>query len=68
MNSSGITAAGGLGKYMCEWIIDGAPSADMWLLDVRRFVDLHNNKKFLRDRVKETLGGYIMNGYEQKYL
>lgn len=56
MNSSGIAAAGGVGRYMAEWITKGEPSMDLWSLDVRRFVDLHNNKKFLRDRVKETLG------------
>jgi glycine/D-amino acid oxidase-like deaminating enzyme len=56
MNSSGIAAAGGVGKYLAEWIIEGETSIDFWSIDIRRFVDLHNNKKFLRDRVKETLG------------
>ena len=56
MNSSGITAAGGIGKYLAEWITDGSPSRDLWPFDVKRFVDLHNNKKFLQERVKETLG------------
>jgi pyruvate dehydrogenase phosphatase regulatory subunit len=56
MNSSGIAAAGGVGKYMSEWIVQSEPSIDLWNVDVRRFVDLHNNKKFLRDRVRETLG------------
>ena len=29
---------------------------DMWSQDVRRFADLHNNREFLRSRVKETTG------------
>ena len=58
MNSIGIASAGGVGKFMAEWIVDGLPSADMWSHDVRRFVDMHNNKKFLRARVSETVGGY----------
>jgi len=56
MNSSGIAAAGGMGKYLAELITTGEPSMDFWNIDIRRFVNLHNNKKFLRDRVKETLG------------
>ncbi|ELU09314.1 hypothetical protein CAPTEDRAFT_226885 [Capitella teleta] len=62
MNSSGIAAAGGVGKHMAEWIIRSEPSIDLWMLDVRRFVDLHNNKKFLRDRVRETLGNCLKGG------
>ena len=56
MNSSGIAGAGGVGKMMSEWILDGEPSLNLWGNDIRRFVDLHNNKKFLKDRVAETLG------------
>ncbi len=56
MNSSGIAFGGGVGHYLSEWIINGEPSIDMWSHDIRRFVDMHNNKKFLRARVTETLG------------
>lgn len=55
MNSTGIAAAGGIGKYLTEWIIDGTSSINLWAFDVQRFVDLHNNKKFLKDRVSESL-------------
>jgi len=56
MNGTGASAAGGVGKYLTEWIVHGEPSVSLWMFDVRRFVDLHNNKKFLRDRVTETFG------------
>ena len=56
MNSSGIAAAGGMGKYLAELMTTGESSIDLWNIDIRRFVSLHNNKKFLRDRVKETIG------------
>lgn len=55
MNSTGIAAAGGIGKYLTEWIIDGTSSINLWAFDVQRFVDLHNNNKFLKDRVSESL-------------
>ncbi len=56
MNSSGIAAAGGVGKYLAEWMVEGQPSIDLWSVDIRRFIDMHNNKKFLKDRVTEVLG------------
>ncbi|GFR74605.1 pyruvate dehydrogenase phosphatase regulatory subunit, mitochondrial [Elysia marginata] len=63
MNSGGIVGAGAAGKHIAEWIIDGEPSLNLWPYDVRRFVRLHNNKKFLRDRVPEA----VVNHYALKY-
>ena len=36
MNSKGIAAAGGLGKIMADWVIDGYPSGEITETDVRR--------------------------------
>ena len=33
----GIAGAGGVGRVMSEWILDGAPSFDTWKMDIRRF-------------------------------
>lgn len=52
----GISAAGGVGRATAELIINGSTSLDMYELDVSRFLGLHNNRKFLRDRVKEVPG------------
>ena len=60
MNSTGIACAGGVGKFMADWIVEGEPTMDLWSLDIRRFVDMHNNKKFLRARVSETLGKFFL--------
>ncbi|KAG8237170.1 hypothetical protein J437_LFUL017290 [Ladona fulva] len=54
MKTVGIAAAGGVGKATAEWIVNGAIENDMYELDIRRFLGLHNNRKFLRDRVKEV--------------
>jgi dimethylglycine dehydrogenase len=35
--SFGITAAGGAGKFLVEWITDGEPSIDLLQVDPRRF-------------------------------
>jgi dimethylglycine dehydrogenase len=35
--SFGITQAGGLGRYLAEWIVEGQPSIDLWEVDPRRY-------------------------------
>ena len=56
MNATGVMAAGGVGKVTAEWIVNGETEMFLWSQDVRRFAELHNNKKFLYARVKETTG------------
>ena len=34
---AGFCQAGGVGKCIAEWIIDGEPSIDIWAMDVARF-------------------------------
>jgi 4-methylaminobutanoate oxidase (formaldehyde-forming) len=55
-NSVGIASAGGAGKYLAEWIIEGQPTLDLWSVDIRRFGPWANNRVFLRERVTEVLG------------
>ena len=33
----GIAAAGGVGRVLAEWIVEGQPSLDVWRMDIRRF-------------------------------
>ncbi|XP_072399696.1 pyruvate dehydrogenase phosphatase regulatory subunit, mitochondrial isoform X3 [Diabrotica undecimpunctata] len=56
MKTVGIAAAGGVGKATAEIIVNGDTEFDMYELEVSRFLGLHNNRKFLRDRVKEVPG------------
>lgn len=56
MKTIGLSAAGGTGKIIVDWIVRGAPEEDLYELDVRRFLALHDNPKFLRDRVREVPG------------
>ncbi len=55
-NSAGIANAGGAGRLIAEWIIGGAPSTDLWDVDIRRFAPFQANRAHLRDRITETLG------------
>ena len=55
-NSSGIASAGGAGRALAHWVVNGQPEKDLFALDVRRFGKFHGNLEFLRDRTVETLG------------
>ncbi|RUT88627.1 MULTISPECIES: FAD-dependent oxidoreductase [unclassified Mesorhizobium] len=55
-NSMGIASAGGAGRALAEWIVNAAPTMDLWPVDIRRFASFNNNPRWLHDRVKETLG------------
>ncbi|MFC3630465.1 FAD-dependent oxidoreductase [Paracoccus angustae] len=60
-NSMGIASAGGAGRALAEWIVNGSPTLDLWPVDIRRFARFNNNGAWLHDRVKETLGlHYVM--------
>ncbi|WP_035900103.1 FAD-dependent oxidoreductase [Labrenzia sp. DG1229] len=60
-NSMGIASAGGAGRALAEWIVEGAPTMDLFAVDIRRFADFNNNPTWLHDRVKEVLGlHYVM--------
>ncbi len=55
-NSIGIASAGGAGKITAEWIINGYLNEDIFSLDIKRFQKFHSSKKFIMERVTETLG------------
>ncbi|QNN54271.1 GcvT family protein [Nocardioides mesophilus] len=55
-NSVGIASAGGAGRALAQWIVDGEPDTDLTGVDLRRFAAFHGNSRWLRDRVGEVLG------------
>ena len=55
-NSIGIQSAGGAGKVLADWIIDGRPPMDLWDVDVRRMMPFQRNRSYLHDRTVESLG------------
>ncbi len=55
-NSVGIASAGGAGRALSEWIVEGEPTSDLVAVDVRRFAPFAGDESWLRARVAETLG------------
>ncbi|HSF95618.1 MAG TPA: glycine cleavage T C-terminal barrel domain-containing protein, partial [Thermohalobaculum sp.] len=55
-NSIGIVSSGGAGFALAQWIEDGEAPFDLWEVDIRRMQPFQNNKRYLRERVSESLG------------
>jgi heterotetrameric sarcosine oxidase gamma subunit len=55
-NSVGIASAGGAGRALAEWIVEGEPTTDLTAVDIRRFASFNGNNQWLHDRVGEILG------------
>jgi len=55
-NSIGIQSAGGAGKVLADWMLDGHPPMDLWDVDIRRVMPFQRNRSYLRDRTVESLG------------
>ena len=55
-NSIGIVSSGGAGMALAQWIDEGAPPFDLSEVDIRRAQPFQRNRRYLRERVSETLG------------
>ncbi len=52
-HSFGITAAGGSGRHLAEWIVEGSPSIDMNGVDPRRFSAAQSTRDFIKAKNEE---------------
>ncbi|MGI8617410.1 MAG: GcvT family protein, partial [Actinomycetota bacterium] len=62
----GIAGAGGIGKVLAEWIVDGEPEWDTWKMDVRRFGPHYRSREYARDRAYEVYATYYDIHYPGK--
>ncbi|XP_011865409.1 PREDICTED: pyruvate dehydrogenase phosphatase regulatory subunit, mitochondrial-like [Vollenhovia emeryi] len=56
MNGNSLQGAGGIGKEIAESLINGESTQEVLPFNVQRFLDLHNNKQYLQQRMKEVVG------------
>jgi glycine cleavage system aminomethyltransferase T/glycine/D-amino acid oxidase-like deaminating enzyme len=56
LNSVGIQSAGGLGKALSEWMDSDHAPLDLIGNDIRRMFPFQSTKRYLSERVSETLG------------
>jgi sarcosine dehydrogenase len=66
--TSGIAAAGGAGRAMTEWIMQGYPEMDLWPFDLRRFGDFHAGGRALHERAVHAYGSYYHLHYPGEEL
>ncbi len=59
----GLAGAGGMGKLVAEWIVDGVPSLDVWEMDSRRFGRNYEDRDYTLARTVEVYSTY----YDVKY-
>jgi glycine cleavage system aminomethyltransferase T/glycine/D-amino acid oxidase-like deaminating enzyme len=59
----GLAGAGGMGKLVAEWIVEGTPSLDVWHMDSRRFGAAYRSQAYTLARTKEVYETY----YDVKY-
>ncbi len=56
LNSIGILAAGGLGRVMAHWIINGIPDVDITGFNIDRLHSYQNTSEYRKHRTVESLG------------
>ena len=66
--TSGIAAAGGAGRALAEWIVQGEPEMDLWPFDLRRFGDFHSGTRALHERAVHAYGSYYKLHYPGEEL
>ena len=54
-NSTGFLTGPGIGSVLADWLVDGRPSIDLPEADPARVMPHETNRRFLEQRVKETL-------------
>ncbi|MGR3913303.1 MAG: FAD-dependent oxidoreductase [Gammaproteobacteria bacterium] len=61
-HSFGVTAAGGAGWQLAEWIVEGEPTVDMMGVDPRRF-GAYAARGYLREKTEESYRNVFTNHF-----
>ncbi|MDO9637365.1 MAG: FAD-dependent oxidoreductase [Pseudotabrizicola sp.] len=67
-NSIGIASSGGAGMALAHWITEGEPPFDLWEVDIRRAQPFQKNRRYLQERVSETLGLLYADHYPYRQM
>jgi glycine cleavage system aminomethyltransferase T len=59
----GLAGAGGMGRLVAEWIVNGRPELDTWEMDSRRFGRSYTSREYTLVRTREVYSTY----YDVKY-
>ncbi|WP_417408198.1 GcvT family protein [Hoeflea sp.] len=62
-NAFGIASGGGAGWVLAQWVIDGEAPLDLWVVDIRRFSEMHKDRQWVNDRTLESYGKHYAIGF-----
>ena len=57
-SAHGIAGAGGMGRQVAHWIVDGEPALDLWKMDIRRFGAQYRSRSYTLARSFENYATY----------
>ncbi|GAB5469424.1 MAG: FAD-dependent oxidoreductase [Rhodospirillales bacterium] len=60
---AGFLQGGGVGKSLAEWMIQGEPEADVYGMDIARYGEFANNRRYIR----ETTGQFYSRRFVMTY-
>ena len=65
-NAFGIASAGGAGKVLAEWVIQGYPTMDMGTVDIRRFGKVHQSHQWNKERTRDLCAKHYTLAWPQE--
>lgn len=68
LNSVGIQTSGGLGRALADWMHTGYAPMDLWGNDIRRMFPFQSTRRYIENRVTETLGLLFANHYPYRQM
>ena len=57
-SAHGIAGAGGVGRQLASWIVEGEPELDLWKMDIRRFGPAYRSRAYTLERSIENYATY----------
>jgi 4-methylaminobutanoate oxidase (formaldehyde-forming) len=54
----GIAGAGGIGRQVASWVVEGEPELDLWRMDIRRFGGQYRSQAYTLARTVEVYATY----------
>ena len=63
LTPSGIASGGGAGWVLAQWVVSGEAPMDLWVVDIRRFSGLHEDRDWVCERTLEAYGKHYTIGF-----
>jgi glycine cleavage system aminomethyltransferase T/glycine/D-amino acid oxidase-like deaminating enzyme len=57
-SAHGIAGAGGVGRQVASWVVEGEPELDLWKMDIRRFGAAYRSRAYTLARSIENYATY----------